>query len=659
MVTRVSVLFCSKEQAVFNICTRPRSIAAASVLCLILLFQPGAVRAEEDPSISLVKTLVVREVNGRQVSTEEYMVRKGDSVARLLIGRGVTGPGKIPGELLKVVLALNPGMRDPNLIFEGQKLILPTGPVEGPPWESEMDDGPAAEKPAAAAEQPGEQPAPDKQEASTAPPPQPRREEAKAPSTEKFKTVTLKSGESLAQLLRNEGVPESLIFNEYLHLLIKMNPQISNPNVVYSGQQVRVPLNADWAEAVLSEESQPDRKPAPGPKTSPVMARVPAAALLSAPPVKPQSIVPPPQLPPARSVAARTALGLIFTRIGEHVITKGQHFLPLKTGGQITINTQSFPIIELQGGQRIVLDLDRRLPQNMVELIRANWSNYTVFRPENEKTLAQMLGRLLDLGQYYKVKNDGTPWVLAGPAHISLGADWIVWPTQDDWAHRRAVAINMPETADLGVSPPAAAFLEKAGIRIIDFHPQGNLIGPEPWGGSTTPRGEVTDLQAEDVQKLTQALLELLGQKYEPHLSIPLMESNSSSQDFVLTVEAPIYFSRGGKNFVVDLDGAPKEVKELLRKSKFEVISRAPGEGPEILIRRLLKAMGVSTEEGLTIKASRRPAPRDIAITFSGLVFSTGGRRIFLTRKQEEPGLELLLAQPGLKVVQYSLVNPT
>ena len=86
----------------FNRCSRFRSVLAASFLGLILLVPPQAFGADEDPSISLVKTLVVREINGRPVSTEEYIVQKGDSIARLLIDRGSAEPGKIPNELVKL-----------------------------------------------------------------------------------------------------------------------------------------------------------------------------------------------------------------------------------------------------------------------------------------------------------------------------------------------------------------------------------------------------------------------------------------------------------------------------------------------------------------------------------------------------------------------------
>ena len=637
--------------------SRHLSVLTAAILLLILSFSTEFAYSEDDPSISLVKTLVVREVDGLPVNTEEYIVEKGDSVARLLVKRGAAAPGPIPRELLKIVMALNPEMRDPNLIFIGQKLILPSGPIQGMSLEAPPSKSSTRPEPAPKAKTAGKKAAAKPKPPVEASAPKPQK--TVSAGKPKFKTVTIKSGDSLAQLLRNEGIPEALIFNEYLELLKKINPEITNPNVIYAGQRVRVPLEADWAEASLSEKTKPEAKPAPGPKTAPVMTKIPAVTTMPLAPSKPREIIPPPQLPPARTVAARTALSLIFTRLGERVIAKGQHFLPLKTGGQITINTQSFPIIELQSGQRIVLDLDLRLPQNMVEIIRANWSNYTIFRPEHEKNLAEMLNRLLEIGQYYKVKSAGPPWVSAGAARISLGADWIVWPTQNDWLNKRAVAINMPPSKALGTSPEVAAFLKTIGIKVIDFYPHGNMIGPEPLNGKGTQSGQVRTIDAENVQKLIQAVLELLGQKYEPHLSIPLMQSQNSSQDFILTVEAPIYFSRGGKNFVIDLDGSPKEMKALLKKFNFQVVSREPGEGPELFLRKLLQAMNVPLQDGLTIKASKRPDDRNIAITFPGFVFRASGRKILLTHKQEPAGLDLLMAQPGLQVVQYNVINPT
>ncbi|MFH1092065.1 MAG: hypothetical protein V1742_10905, partial [Pseudomonadota bacterium] len=377
-------------------------------------------------------------------------------------------------------------------------------------------------------------------------------------------------------------------------------------------------------------------------------------------PVKPPTIVAPlPELPPSRHLAARTALGLIFTRVGERFVSRGQHFLPLKSGGQIIINTQSFPIIEMRNGQRIVLDLDRRLQDKMVDLIRLTLSSYTIFRPNPHDQLSGMLLRLFKLGQYYQVQAKGEPLIVRREVTIKIQADMIVWPTQRDHMTGRAVVITLPSSLSQGTAPEIAQYLAGKGITVIDFHPQGNLIGPEPRRETTSPDLDIRSINPDDFKSYFLAVLELLGQKYEVDLSIPLLENKTPGQEFTFNVQAPIYFTRNGVNFVLALDGLSSDMQQLLESHKFKVISRQSAEGAQALTQRLLNAMGIITQPGLNITASARPADRNIEITFPGLLFWAGGRQTLLTPTQVPQDLAPLLARPNLQVVQYRITNPT
>ena len=246
-------------------------------------------------------------------------------------------------------------------------------------------------------------------------------------------------------------------------------------------------MQSSWADTTVAgleeEKSGPSR-----PVVPPTATKITTPGQ-DEPDKKPsKALIPPPPVPPSEHLAARTALGLVFTRIGERFLSKGQHFLPLKTGGQITINTNSFPIIELRTGHRIILDLDMRLPKEMVRLIRINWSNYIIFRPKAREGLPQMLGRLFELGQYHKVYKRGESWQLNRGVTIRIGADWIIWPTEEDWTAGRAVVITLPGNPKLGTSPVVASYLADQGIKVIDFHPPGKPDRPPKRAVAPKPR---------------------------------------------------------------------------------------------------------------------------------------------------------------------------
>ncbi|MBU2552607.1 MAG: LysM peptidoglycan-binding domain-containing protein [Proteobacteria bacterium] len=627
---------------------------AALAAALFILFGAWPARGAEDPTISLVKTIIVREYQGRKIDVEEYVVESGDILTRILQRRRVVGEGPIPRDLLALIQALNPDLKDPDLIHVGQKLFLP---VEGVAVEAE---GPATGPKEKAAVEP---PAKIEEKAAAKPPAGPEVKPAAPPPVSpdetrdmKFKSVKVRPGERLALILRRVGIPEHLIFNEYINLTIKINPQLKNPNLILAGQEIKVPLPGTWSESELQAATGSGPIPARAPSVPPTATRVsPEPAPRPQPRPAPKLAVTPPPMPPSNSLAVRAALGLIFTRIGERFINRGQHFLPLKSGGQITINTQSFPIIELRTGRRVLLDLDHRLPEDMVALIRSNWANYTIFRPQPGEGLTALLKRLIEMSQYYKVREDGTPWRLSREIGVRISADWIIWPSAADWQAGRAVVINLPQTPAQGTSPEVAAYLETQGLKIIDFYPRGNLIGPEPRRDSIEPQLKTEEMAASDFQDFTRGLLDLVGQKFESDLSIPLIRNGESGADFNFTVQAPIYLTRGGANYVIDFQRRPPSMEKLLEEHHFRLITREAGERPEAFALKLFQALGLETNSGLNIQSSSRPNGRGIEITVPGALVHAPGGKLLLTSIDLPREIAPLLARKGLRVVRYVL----
>ena len=151
----------------------------------------------------------------------------------------------------------------------------------------------------------------------------------------------------------------------------------------------------------------------------------------------------------------------------------------------------------------------------------------------------------------------------------------------------------------------------------------------------------------------------MVNQKYETDLTIPLMGGSKDGTEFSFSVHAPIYFTRQGVNYVVALEELSAEMNNLLKKQRFKVIIREDGESGQEMARKMLKAMGVRTEDGLTVKASNRRDDRNIEINMPGLIIHSGNGRIFLTDGAIPRRLAPLLEKPGLRVVKYRMLETT
>ncbi|MEE9517772.1 MAG: LysM peptidoglycan-binding domain-containing protein, partial [Candidatus Adiutricales bacterium] len=281
-------------------------ILTLGLVCLLAnQVQAETASSEKDPVISLVKTIIIRDYKGLKVQSDMYEVKHGDFLAKILRERGIIDHYDAKDEVLRLIQALNPELVNPNLILPGQKLLLPIGPVEG---LSDSED----EKP-----------------------------DQQAPKIPAFEHKVL-YGERIAALLRRQGIPEKLIFNEYINLVLALNPKIKNKDIIYPGQIIKLPqFEVMWTQAVIFKETAGKKisEPAPSPAVKKPEGK-------QAPEIREQKIptVQAAAQPGSRTLINRVALGLIFSRIGERFKSTGQHFLPLKSGGQISLRASTFPI---------------------------------------------------------------------------------------------------------------------------------------------------------------------------------------------------------------------------------------------------------------------------------------------------------------------------
>jgi hypothetical protein len=107
-------------------------LAALFLFSLPHLSEAPAASSGEDPDIVLKKGADHRSRAGEE-TLRTHRVREGETISGILASAGV--PLSKVGELLPALLHLNPGLSDPDTIYPGQELILPSSadlPAETP-----------------------------------------------------------------------------------------------------------------------------------------------------------------------------------------------------------------------------------------------------------------------------------------------------------------------------------------------------------------------------------------------------------------------------------------------------------------------------------------------------------------------------------------------
>jgi LysM repeat protein len=310
-----------------------------SLLIIILLFSPSSARKktdEETYSISLVKTAEVDKqiykVGKKRVLTETYSVQKGDHVWQILRQKGLLKKRNIR-EILSTLKKLNRSLTNLDLIHPGQKIIIPLkiSPIDGIPIL-----------------------------AHKVPPTPFPIEKLKELDLENY---TVKRGDALIKVVKSRyKIPDHIVYNEYLNFVKKLNPSIKDLNLIYPGQTIRLPIYSAQKISMPIE-------PAPTPQSE-------------------QKV----QKKSMNTIGRH--LGQIFTLLGEEWVQSGEHIIPLKTGGQINLKADSYPIINLSAGNRVIVDLHNNLPKKMGNLITSNWNNYKIIHLGKEYDLEYDTSRM-------------------------------------------------------------------------------------------------------------------------------------------------------------------------------------------------------------------------------------------------------------------------
>ena len=121
-----------------------------------------------------------------------------------------------------------------------------------------------------------------------------------------------------------DKIKPQYLYDEYLNLVQKFNPTLKNLDIIYPNQVIRLPI------------------------FSPEIVRMPVKVPKEKLALKRREIIP--SKDTEQTISLRIKLRNIFNQMDEEWVDTGKQFIPLKSGGQIQLKAESFPVLNLQSG---------------------------------------------------------------------------------------------------------------------------------------------------------------------------------------------------------------------------------------------------------------------------------------------------------------------
>lgn len=532
-----------------------------SLLLAVWCLKPSQAQEEEKTySISLVKTAEIAqdiyEVGDNKVLAEEYIVQDGDYIWKILRQKGLLKRRNL-SELLSVLKSLNRSLGNLDLVHPGEKIIIPLRitPIAGAP--SHEDSSGRKITPLAA---------------------------LKELNSENY---TVKPGDSLIRIAKGRyNIPPKDLRHKYLALVKKLNPSIKDLNIIHPGQIIRLPI---YSPEIVRKPIERAISPRPGHKAR---AETTKEALS---PLAP-------------------ALSQIFLEIGEEWVQTGEHFIPLKSGGQIDLEARSFPIINVHTGLRVIVDLKNKLPDKMARLIESNWESYRIVRLGEDYDLNTALDKILRVCNYPKIVRMGEPIELKGDIALKISGDWIITTSENPLDNRHGlVVINLIDPNTLHTPQLIKNYLTGLGVKVIEYPPGDedtleNMKEAQKLGGDGDPFS------------LVATLLRLAGQSFSTRVEIPVYQSQNAG--FKLIINADFLLNIKGKDAIIDMNGLDPDITSFLKEHRFLILSLAAEKKSLAMVEKTLEFLGVQSDTGPhSFMATSGDDSRNITLSMPGIVF--------------------------------------
>jgi hypothetical protein len=553
---------------------------------------------ETEQAVPAVEKKEAFNLEGKKVVSETYTIKKGDHLWQLLRERGLLEKKNLP-ELLAALKKLNSSFSNLDLIYPGDRIVIPLTitPVKGLPVVAQKGEETVISL-----------------------------DQLKDLKLDRY---TVQQGDSLIKVVKGRySLRDEQVNETYLEILSRLNPEIHNLDRIYPGQVVRLPI---YTPQLVRLPVKRERPPRP-------------VETAQAPASPPAPVPDQPKEPPALS----QQLSEFFALLGEEWVNTGEHFIPLKAGGQINLKAEAFPILGLGNGERVIVDLHQELPEKMAQVIVTNWNNYRVVHLKGDEDLRAALNKILASCDYFKLYKQGEPLELQGDITLQVNADWIL-QTSDD--RSRTLLINLAGKSGSRIPPELKNFLKNFGVTSIEYPPaQQNATEP------AAPAVKSNVLFAgKDKAAVIESVLNLTGQTFTRDVEMPVIQGQNSGVS--LMVKADFFLYVDGKDSIIDFTGIGSDIVPLLKEYKVSVLSLANEEDSARMVSRILDFIGVKFDsKPHPFTTAGKEESKNFKLTIPGIVFRDNhGQNVFACHLKLPEDIAGFLSSRGYKVLSLAV----
>lgn len=603
---------------------------------LVMLIQMAAVLLlipATSQAVFYQKHYVVEQDRGRDILCDPYVVQPDDYVLKLLEQRGDIAYKDFP-KFLEIFMRINPDVRDLDLIYPNQHLLIPLRILE--PETLEGQESGRVSIPVI---------------------PITSLPEAFMQFSDPY---TVQYGDWISRLIAKRfGKYGSDGYRRGFHLFKILNPEIKDPDSIKAGSRIRLPKpsarNQPWFNDLTNPPQVSGQLPddsvkkieATAPEVQKAQGIEPAAPEDAE--VKDQNKAEKEDSPVSvqwfadLSVVPRAAQILDVK-----IFDKGRYFFPRAGRDDLALDLSRTPMLEAADGRKFLLTRREWLTPGDQAVLQVYWSNLDILFVPRQPALTWLLEKLipkLDPDGYEKrssIDENGIATVLRG---LFIYRD-----------HRSQdmIYLNILSDPDMFTPKPVCEYLQKHGFKVRDWVETSEKSGwvvHEKKQSRAVP--DLIDLRSRDTELLVRSLVEEAGYAYHGNVEVCFPYAG-----FQVRAVTNLLSLGQHAEMLIDFGNLQGDAVAAIEKTGFKVLQIPPGATPDLVLRRLAKHLSFEIMPDPIFWAARRPRIYNISVQVPGFLVSipggqqSGDKKVLLSRAPVPDELAAYFAQETISVIR-------
>jgi LysM repeat protein len=380
-------------------------------------------------------------------------------------------------------------------------------------------------------------------------------------SKENLQTYIVKKGDFVTKIIYKQLGAESGDIYKILKIVKRLNPKTKNMNRILPGQKLILPgknvlknMKTGNASLIGKETALAD------------------AGMGGIPFIPKKNYLP---------VIKHT-----INRLDGSAITEGNYYIPIPPAGQVAINCSTVPVVELDDGNKILLDLSSQIPDDLKKMIESTWRNYSIVK--GKKGILSLLEEIINKSETYSFKKFGKHVKVGKTPQLKIWLDWLVSNKTSTKENPRLHGLNLVKNDSHLIPLPIKKYAEKNYLTITEIMEKSGIANAAD-ENYTVPY--LPTINSSTNRELAVSLLITLG--YTPTKNTEVKVFDSIKDGFTLSVNADLLIKAEGKSVIINFKKISQQFINIFKKRGTKIIFISEGERKKEIFQKVLYAMNI------------------------------------------------------------------